>query len=74
MALCLIILFFLLYRYTIIKSNTSTYGTCNHITKAWNGLVGDITNKVAEIAVGDVDMTLFRTMAIDFTTPINNEG
>lgn len=60
------------FNYTIKLVEDGLYGT--EVDGKWNGLVKELIDKKADIAVGAMSITYQRDQAIDFTKPFLNLG
>ncbi|XP_017490329.1 PREDICTED: glutamate receptor ionotropic, kainate 1-like, partial [Rhagoletis zephyria] len=61
------------FKYVFKLVDDGKYGSVNE-NGTWNGLIGEVINKVADIAVVDLTITLKRAEAVDFTLPFMNTG
>ena len=52
----------------------SLYGFYNHETGQWNGIVRQLTDKRADLAVASMTINYARETVIDFTKPFMNLG
>ena len=52
----------------------SLYGFYNHSTGQWNGIVRQLTDKRADLAVASMTINYARETVIDFTKPFMNLG
>ncbi|CAH0713965.1 unnamed protein product, partial [Brenthis ino] len=50
------------------------YGSYNKDTKKWDGLIGHLLERKAELAICDLTITYERRTAVDFTTPFMTLG
>ena len=50
------------------------YGFYNHSTGQWNGIVRQLTDKRADLAVASMTINYARETVIDFTKPFMNLG
>ena len=50
------------------------YGFYNHQTNEWNGIVRQLTDKRADLAVASMTINYARETVIDFTKPFMNLG
>ncbi|XP_048485518.1 glutamate receptor ionotropic, kainate 2-like [Plutella xylostella] len=60
------------YELEIVPGNS--YGTYNKDTKKWNGLVGYLLDRKADLAICDLTITYERRSVVDFTTPFMTLG
>nr|QPZ88968.1 ionotropic receptor 4 [Diaphorina citri] len=51
-----------------------TYGVYDHETKEWNGIVKELMDKKADLAVASMTINYARESVIDFTKPFMNLG
>lgn len=61
------------YRYKIIEAENQAYGTLDVESGSWSGYINDIIQKRADIIVGDLDITYFRSFVINYLTQIDFE-
>lgn len=50
------------------------YGQFNTATKKWDGLIGDLLSKTADLAIGDLTITEERKKVVDFSVPFMTLG
>ncbi|XP_049845508.1 glutamate receptor ionotropic, kainate 2-like [Schistocerca gregaria] len=50
------------------------YGTYNPRTQRWNGLIGELISRRADLAICDLTITYERESVVDFTMPFMNLG
>nr|XP_045621985.1 glutamate receptor ionotropic, kainate 2-like [Procambarus clarkii] len=62
------------FEYQIEVSEDSLYGLIDTDTGEWNGLVRDLIDKKADLAVGSMTINYARESVIDFTKPFMNLG
>ncbi|GFN73664.1 glutamate receptor ionotropic, nmda 3a [Plakobranchus ocellatus] len=55
------------FRYVLYFVNDTNYGT--FVDGVWTGMVGDVVNDVADVAIGAFSMTAERMAVLDFTEP-----
>lgn len=60
------------YRFEITPDNK--YGSFNKVTKKWDGLVKQLLDRKADIAICDLTITYERRTAVDFTMPFMTLG
>ena len=60
------------YKFHIVADGN--YGSRNYATGEWNGMIGELMQQKADIAVMDLSMTSARQKAVDFTMPFMNTG
>ncbi|KAF8784441.1 glutamate receptor ionotropic, kainate 2-like isoform X2 [Argiope bruennichi] len=61
------------FKYIIKEVADRAYGIKNE-TGHWNGMIGELINGVADIAIVDLTITSSREEAVDFTMPFMNTG
>ncbi|GJQ86667.1 hypothetical protein Trydic_g7852 [Trypoxylus dichotomus] len=62
------------FNYTFIIREDKSNGSKNKTTQTWDGMIGDLINKKADLAITDLTITSEREEAVDFTTPFMNLG
>ncbi|XP_026319013.1 glutamate receptor ionotropic, kainate 2-like [Hyposmocoma kahamanoa] len=62
------------YDYEFIYDQTIDYGEYDTKTKKWNGLIGQLLDKKADLAVCDLTITEQRKNVVDFSVPIMSLG
>merc|ERR1719208_338555 len=62
------------FNYNIELVEDNNYGAFNLTTKVWNGLVRELMDHKADIAVGAMTIIFARENVIDFTKPFMNLG
>ncbi|CAH2093715.1 unnamed protein product [Euphydryas editha] len=60
------------YEIEIVPGNG--YGSYNKDTKKWDGLIGHLLERKADLAICDLTITYERRTAVDFTTPFMTLG
>ncbi|XP_068617451.1 uncharacterized protein [Battus philenor] len=60
--------------YEIIIVPGNLYGSYNKETKTWDGLVGYLLERKADLAICDLTITYERRSSVDFTTPFMTLG
>uniref|UniRef100_A0A1B6DA51 Glutamate receptor 1 n=2 Tax=Clastoptera arizonana TaxID=38151 RepID=A0A1B6DA51_9HEMI len=60
------------YEFKIVKGNE--YGSLNKETKQWSGLIREIQDRRADLAICDLTITHDRRTAVDFTMPFMTLG
>ncbi|CAG9764243.1 unnamed protein product [Ceutorhynchus assimilis] len=60
--------------YTFELVPDGKYGNYDPDRKEWNGLIGHLLNRKADLAVCDLTITYERRLAVDFTTPFMTLG
>ncbi|XP_075975521.1 glutamate receptor ionotropic, kainate 2-like [Anticarsia gemmatalis] len=62
------------YTYEFVDAKNKTYGKFDTKTKKWNGLIGDLLDKKADLAVCDLTITEERKKVVDFSVPFMTLG
>ena len=62
------------FQFKLYTVPDSLYGFYNHETGQWNGIVRQLTDKRADLAVASMTINYARETAIDFTKPFMNLG
>ncbi|XP_046984816.1 glutamate receptor ionotropic, kainate 2-like isoform X1 [Schistocerca americana] len=62
------------FNYTFVLQLDSKYGTLNKETKKWDGMVRELLDGNADLAITDLTITAERESAVDFTMPFMNLG
>lgn len=62
------------FKYKLRLVKDGKYGSFIPNTGQWNGLIGELINQEADLAVIDLSMTSQRQEAVDFTMPYMNTG
>lgn len=62
------------FNYTIRLVEDGAYGSKDSKTGEWNGMIGELLNRKADLAVADLTITYEREQGVDFTTPFMNLG
>nr|QBB73017.1 ionotropic receptor [Protaetia brevitarsis] len=62
------------FNYTFIIREDKSNGSKNKVTGKWDGMIGDLIDKKADLAITDLTITSEREEAVDFTTPFMNLG
>ena len=62
------------FNYTIKLVSDGRYGSLNKETKEWDGMMKELLDQKADLAVGDLTITYDREQAVDFTMPFMNLG
>ncbi|XP_059618967.1 glutamate receptor ionotropic, kainate 2-like [Phlebotomus argentipes] len=60
------------YRIELVPDNR--YGSLNKVTKKWDGLVKQLLDRKADLAICDLTITYDRRTAVDFTMPFMTLG
>ncbi|XP_026748791.1 glutamate receptor ionotropic, kainate 2-like [Galleria mellonella] len=62
------------YTYSFYHDEDKSYGKYNPLTKKWDGLIGDLLDKKADLAVCDLTITEERKKVVDFSVPFMSLG
>ncbi|XP_063242515.1 glutamate receptor ionotropic, kainate 2 [Bacillus rossius redtenbacheri] len=62
------------FNYTIKLVPDNKYGSLNRETKEWDGMMKELLDQKADLAVADLTITYDREQAVDFTMPFMNLG
>ena len=62
------------FQFKLYTVPDSLYGFYNHSTGQWNGIVRQLTDKRADLAVASMTINYARETVIDFTKPFMNLG
>nr|CAH7752037.1 unnamed protein product [Callosobruchus chinensis] len=62
------------FNYSIRLVPDGGYGSYNKETKEWDGLIRELLDQKADMAVADLTITYDREQAVDFTMPFMNLG
>ncbi|XP_058444442.1 glutamate receptor ionotropic, kainate 2 isoform X2 [Malaya genurostris] len=62
------------FNYTFILQEDGVYGSLNRDTGKWNGMVQELLEWRADLAITDLTITSDRESAVDFTMPFMNLG
>ncbi|CAH1993009.1 unnamed protein product [Acanthoscelides obtectus] len=62
------------FNYSIRLVPDGRYGSYNKETKEWDGLIRELLDQKADMAVADLTITYDREQAVDFTMPFMNLG
>ncbi|KAG1662333.1 Glutamate receptor ionotropic, kainate 2 [Nymphon striatum] len=62
------------FKYEIHIAKDKTNGKMDPETREWNGMIGELINGEADLAIGDLTITYEREQAVDFTMPFMNLG
>ena len=58
--------------YELYLAPDETYGVADKETNNWNGLIGEIQNRRADIGLGAISVAADREIVVDFTVPFYN--
>ncbi|KAF4521436.1 hypothetical protein B566_EDAN010593 [Ephemera danica] len=62
------------FNYTFKLVPDGRYGSLNRETKEWNGMMKELLDQRADLAIADLTITYDREQAVDFTMPFMNLG
>lgn len=62
------------FNYTINLAPDGRYGSLNKQTGEWDGMIGELLNQRADLAIADLTITYEREQVVDFTMPFMNLG
>jgi len=62
------------FHYTIKLSPSGKYGIQDQATGEWNGIIRDLIDRKADLAIGSMTINYARESVIDFTKPFMNLG
>ncbi|CAH0558938.1 unnamed protein product [Brassicogethes aeneus] len=62
------------FNYTFIIREDKKNGKQDELTGKWSGMIGDLIEHRADLAITDLTITSDRAEAVDFTTPFMNLG
>lgn len=62
------------FNYTFRLVPDKKYGSLNKETKEWDGMIKELLDQKADLAIGDLTITYEREQAVDFTMPFMNLG
>ncbi|KAJ8939714.1 hypothetical protein NQ318_009814 [Aromia moschata] len=62
------------FNYTIRLAPDGRYGSLNRETKEWDGMMRDLLDQKADLAIADLTITYDREQVVDFTMPFMNLG
>ncbi|KAF2905279.1 hypothetical protein ILUMI_00899 [Ignelater luminosus] len=62
------------FNYTFIVRADKKNGDYNETTKEWSGMIGDVINRVADLAITDLTITRKRQRGVDFTSSFMDLG
>ncbi|XP_064094425.1 glutamate receptor ionotropic, kainate 2-like [Macrobrachium nipponense] len=64
----------LLFNYTVKLADDGTYGMFDADSGKWNGMIRELLEQKADLAIGDLTITHEREQVVDFTVPWMNLG
>ncbi|XP_050309100.1 glutamate receptor ionotropic, kainate 2 isoform X3 [Anthonomus grandis grandis] len=62
------------FNYTIKLAPDGRYGSLNRETNEWDGMIRELLDQKADLAIADLTITYDREQAVDFTMPFMNLG
>ena len=62
------------FNYSIRLVSDNRYGSFNRETKEWDGMIKELLDQKADLAIADLTITYDREQAVDFTMPFMNLG
>lgn len=62
------------FNYKLRIVSDSKYGSQNPVTGEWDGMIGELIRKEADLALADLTATYERETVVDFTMPFMNLG
>lgn len=62
------------FNYSIQLVPDGRYGSFNRDTKEWDGMIKELLDQKADLAIADLTITYDREQAVDFTMPFMNLG
>ncbi|XP_042238473.1 glutamate receptor ionotropic, kainate 2-like isoform X3 [Homarus americanus] len=62
------------FNYTIKIAGDSQHGKLDKKLNRWNGMIGELLDQKADVAIGDLTITYEREQEVDFTMPWMNLG
>ncbi|GLG96199.1 Ionotropic receptor 25a, partial [Gryllus bimaculatus] len=62
------------FNYTIRLVPDGRYGSLNRDTREWDGMMKELLDQKADLAIADLTITYDREQAVDFTMPFMNLG
>ncbi|XP_041980059.1 glutamate receptor ionotropic, kainate 2-like [Aricia agestis] len=62
------------YTYSFLYEEDKGYGKYDEVKKKWDGLIGDLLDKKADLAVCDLTITEERKKVVDFSVPFMSLG
>ncbi|KAG4072084.1 hypothetical protein HA402_015583 [Bradysia odoriphaga] len=62
------------FKYEFRLQEDGKYGSVNNVTKEWDGMIGEVIHKRADLAITDLTVTAEREGGVDFTMPFMNLG
>ncbi|XP_068238713.1 glutamate receptor ionotropic, kainate 2-like isoform X2 [Palaemon carinicauda] len=62
------------FNYTLVPVPQNLYGSRDRVTGEWNGMIKELLEQRAEMAITDLTINFEREQAVDFTMPFMNLG
>lgn len=62
------------FNYSFRLQEDGVYGSLNNETKEWNGMIRELHDRRADLAITDLTITSERESGVDFTMPFMNLG
>lgn len=62
------------FNYTFNLVTDGKYGSLDRKTKEWDGMIKELLEQRADLAIADLTITYDREQAVDFTMPFMNLG
>ncbi|XP_042864658.1 glutamate receptor ionotropic, kainate 2-like isoform X3 [Penaeus japonicus] len=62
------------FNYTLKLADDGNHGKFDQKLQKWNGMIGELLDQKADLAIGDLTITYEREHAVDFTMPWMNLG
>lgn len=62
------------FKYIFYMVEDNAYGRQNPVTKKWDGLVKELLDRKADLAICDLTITYSRRTAVDFSMPFMTLG
>ncbi|KAL7026707.1 hypothetical protein ACKWTF_005134 [Chironomus riparius] len=62
------------FNFTIRLAPDGRYGSYNHNTGEWDGMIKELLDQRADVAIADLTITYQREQVVDFTMPFMNLG
>lgn len=62
------------FTYNIRLVSDNRYGSYNKETREWDGMIKELLNHKADLAIADLTITYERAQVVDFTMPFMNLG
>ncbi|XP_069950782.1 glutamate receptor ionotropic, kainate 2-like isoform X2 [Cherax quadricarinatus] len=62
------------FNYTLVSVPDNSYGSKDKVSGEWNGMIKELLEQRAEMAITDLTINYQREQAVDFTMPFMNMG